>query len=119
MRKLRFLIIAAATTCVLALGVTALSTQLGGGGGDPADDIIIKGGSLEIQCGTKHGTDCLGSADNKGKYKAKKNNFHITNIVIRDVANNNLIFFDRSFDPTKPPQIEIKYRELVSLRATE
>lgn len=116
MRKLRFLIVAVATTCVLALGVIALATQLGGGG-DPADDIIIKGGSLEIQCGTKHGTDCLGTADSKGKYRAKKSTFHITNIVIRDVANPSVILFDRSFDPTKPPQIEIKYKEQVSIRA--
>ena len=115
MRNLRLLIIAIAAICVLALGAFALVNQ--GEEADPGDDIIIKGGSLEIQCGTRHGTDCLGTNDNKGKYRAKKTNFHITNIVVRDVANPGLILFDRSFDPTKPPQIEIKYKEQVSLRS--
>lgn len=117
MKTLRSLIIAVATTCVLVLGAMALATQSQGGGGDPADDIIIKGGSLEIQCGTKHGMDCLGTPDNTGRYRAKKSNYHITNIVVRDVADPKLVLFDRSFDPAKPPQIEIKYREMVSLRA--
>ena len=117
MRSLRLLIVAIATICVLALGVFALVNSAPQA--DPGDDIIIKGGSLEIQCGSKHGNDCLGSNDNKGKYRAKKNTFHITNIVVRDIANPSLILFDRSFDPTKPPQIEIKYRELVSIRAAE
>jgi len=117
MKKLRLLIIAIAVMCVLALGIMALATNQLGGGGDPADDIIIKGGSLEIQCGTRHGIDCLGTADNKGKYKAKKTNFHITNIVIRDAGNTNMVMFDRSFDPYKPPQIEIRYKEMVSQRA--
>ena len=115
MRILRFLIIATAIICVLGLVAFALVTQAPVA--DPGDDIIIKGGSLEIQCGTKHGTDCLGTNDAKGKYKSKKTNFHITNIVIRDVANANYVFFDRSFDPTKPPQIEIRYKEQVALRA--
>ncbi|HKO97772.1 MAG TPA: hypothetical protein VJU86_12305 [Pyrinomonadaceae bacterium] len=117
MRKLRLLIIALATICVLALGVFALVNQISPP--DPVDDIVIKGGSLEIQCGTKHGTDCLGTNDNKGKYKHKKDKFKITNIVVRDVANNNLVYFDRSFDPQKPPQIEIKFKEQLSPRSTE
>lgn len=117
MRTLRLLIIALATICVLGLAAFALSTQVPPV--DPVDDIVIKGGSLEIQCGTKHGTDCLGTNDNKGKYRHKKDTYHITNIVIRDVANKNLVYFDRSFDPTKPPQIEIKYKEQLALRATE
>jgi hypothetical protein len=115
MRTLRLLIIALATLCVLALGVFALVTQVPAA--DPVDDIVIKGGSLEIQCGSKHGTDCLGVNDNKGKYKAKKSTYHVTNVVIRDVTNNNLIYFDRSFDPLKPPQIEIKYKEQLSNRS--
>ncbi len=116
MRILRLLIIAIAAICVLALGAFALVNQ--GPVSDPGDDIIIKGGSLEIQCGTKHGNDCLGTPDSKGRYKAKKTNFHITNIVVRDVANPGLVLFDRSFDPTKPPQIEIRYKEQVTLRST-
>jgi hypothetical protein len=115
MRSLRFLIIAIAAICVLALGVFALVTQTPPA--DPGDDIIIKGGSLEIQCGTKHGNDCLGTNDNKGKYKHKKSNFKITNIVIRAVDNTNLVFFDRSFDQMNPPQIEIKYKEQIGYKA--
>src|SRR5688572_30759850 len=115
MRTLRFLIIAIAAICVLALGAFALVNQ-DPPPADPGDDIVIKGGSLEIQCGTKHGTDCLGTNDNKGKYRAKKTNFHVTNIIVRDVADPKIIFLDRSFDRTKPPQIEIRYKEQISPR---
>ncbi|HEX9628498.1 MAG TPA: hypothetical protein VF961_00640, partial [Pyrinomonadaceae bacterium] len=62
MRQLRLLIIALATIGVLALAAYALVSrpvpQV------PGDDIIIKGGSLEIQCGVNMGTDCLGANDN-------------------------------------------------------
>jgi hypothetical protein len=115
MRTLRLLIIAIAAICVFALGAFALVNQ-DPSPADPGDDIIIKGGSLEIQCGTKHGNDCLGANDNKGKYRAKKTNFHITNIVVRDVNDPKIIFLDRSFDQTKPPQIEIRYKEQVAPR---
>ena len=71
MRHLRLLIIAIATICVLALGAFALVNR-------PAipapadDDIIIKGGSLEIDCGKNQGKDCLGDPDvTTGKYKPK------------------------------------------------
>ena len=114
MRTLRLLIIALATMCVLALGVYALVSQVPAA--DPGDDIVIKGGSLEIQCGSRHGNDCLGTNDNRGKYRAKKTNFHITNIVVRDVTDPKIVFLDRSFDPTKPPQIEIRYKEQVTPR---
>lgn len=111
MRHLRLLIIAATTIFVLALGVFALVHQgpLEEGGGDV---IIIKGGSLEVQCGKNHGTECLGSPDKKtGKYKASKANSHITNITVRNVANPNQVFFSSDFDPTNPPQIEITYTD--------
>ena len=81
MRQLRLLIIAIAAICVLALGVFALVNQnmpiMG-------DDIIIKGGSLEIQCGAHQGTDCLGTNDNVGKYKHKQSGKHITKVVVKD-----------------------------------
>ena len=70
MRQLRLLVIAVATIFVLALGAFALvNRQVAPGGGD---DIIIKGGSLEVQCGSNHGKDCLGTNDSYGKYKHKK-----------------------------------------------
>jgi hypothetical protein len=100
MRHLRLLIIAIATIFVLALGVFALISRPEAA--LPGDDIIIKGGSLEIQCGTRHGNDCLGTNDNTGKYKHKQNNKHITQVVVRDntggqLANNN---FDKDHQPT-------------------
>ena len=110
MRQLRLLIIAVATICVLALGVFALVNQgLEEGGGDV---IIIKGGSLEVQCGKNLGTECLGSPDKKtGKYKASQPNAHITNITVRNVANPKQVFFSSDFDPANPPQIEITYTD--------
>ena len=66
MRNLRFLIIALATICVLALGAFALVNRPTA----PADDdIIIKGGSLEIDCGKNQGADCFGGTGNKPKHK--------------------------------------------------
>ena len=108
MRKLRLLIIAIATICVLALGAFALinrpAVPTGG------DDIIIKGGSIEIQCGTNHKKDCLGSPDlSTGKYKSAANdNRHITQIVVRD--NNNGQLSNNNFDSTHQPSIIITYK---------
>ena len=111
MRHLRLLVIAVATLSVLALGAFALAQQAPAeeGGGDV---IIIKGGSLEVQCGKNHGNDCLGSADAKtGRYKAKNSAAHITNITVRNIANPKQVFFSADFDPTNPPQIEITYTD--------
>lgn len=112
MSKARLLIIAIATICVVALGGFALgsrSPQLA-----PGDDIIIKGGSLEIQCGNNHGVDCLGTHDANGKYKHKKTGNHITKIVVKDSSDT--ILFDSS-DPQhcggsalgNKPEIDISY----------
>ena len=116
MRKLRLLIIAIAAIFVMALGAFALINRPQVQA--PADDdIIIKGGSLEIECGKNHGKDCLGGNENKTKYKHKQDTKHITNIVIRDVGNSNQVYFDRSFDPLKPPQIEITYKAQIGQKA--
>ena len=100
MRHLRLLIIALATICVLALGVFALVS--GPSPAAPGDDIIIKGGSLEVQCGNSQGADCLGTPDSTGKYKHKQSNKHIMQVVVRDntggqLSNNN---FDKDHQPT-------------------
>src|SRR6266850_1354026 len=111
MRQLRLLIISTATICVFTLAAFALVNRPPVN--DPDDEIIIKGGSLEIQCGKKLGTDCLGANDNKGKYKAKNANLHITNITIREVTNSNtnanMVLYSSNFSPAPPPQIEITY----------
>ena len=109
MRHLRLLIIAIATIGVLALGAFALVNRPVPQ--TPADDdIIIKGGSLEIQCGTNHKKDCLGSPDlTTGKYKSAANdNRHITQIVVRDSAGGQLS--NNNFDATHQPSITITYK---------
>jgi hypothetical protein len=102
MTQLRRLIIALAAICVLALVAFALVNR-------PMvpvvsdDDIIIKGGSLEIDCGKNHGKDCFGdSSPGKNKPKHKDVNKHIMQVVVRDsgggqLANNN---FDKDHQPT-------------------
>jgi hypothetical protein len=91
MSHLRLLIIAIATICVLALAtfafVNAPDPQLA-----PADDdIIIKGGSLDVQCGKNHKSDnagCLGLDDGvTGKYKHKQSDKHITRVVVKNTSN--------------------------------
>jgi hypothetical protein len=108
MRHLRLLIIAVTAFCVLALGVLALANR-------PAqpvpadDDIIIKGGSLEIQCGKNHSTDCLGTNDNTGKYKHKQGGKHITRIVIR--RSDGVEVFNSEITPVgNKPEIAITYK---------
>lgn len=111
MRQLRLLIISIATICVFALAVFALVNRPPVS--DPDDEIIIKGGSLEIQCGKNHGTKCLGSNDNKGKYKNQDTNKHILKVVVKPInGNENSAFFTRDFDNTNQPQIEITYKEI-------
>jgi hypothetical protein len=107
MRQLRLLIIAIATICVLALGVFALVNQSMPSGGD---DIIIKGGSLEIQCGANQGNDCLGTNDNTGRYKAKQATKHVTRVVVKDSGG--VQVFDSSVLPTfgSKPEIRITYK---------
>lgn len=106
MRDLRLLIIALATISVLALGVFAIANRPPQ---DPGDDvIIIKGGSLEVQCGKNHGLNCLGSNDSKGKYKHKKNTGHIMQVVVKDSTGATV--FSSSFDATHQPQIEVTYK---------
>lgn len=107
MRQLRLLIIAITTIFVLALAVFALVNQ---GGVMPGDDIIIKGGSLEIQCGANQGTDCLGTNDSTGKYRHKQATKHITRVVVKD--SQGVKMFDSSAFPTfgNKPEIDITYK---------
>jgi hypothetical protein len=107
MRQLRLLVIAVATIFVLALGVFALVNQAPM---DPGDDIIIKGGSIEIQCGKNHKKDCFGVPDlSTGKYKRSgQDDRHILRVVVRDnygaqLSNNN-------FDKDRQPTIHITYK---------
>ena len=103
MNKLRRLAIAITTVCVLALATYALVSPPVQ---EPGDDIIIKGGSLEIQC--KGGTDCLGPSDGHGKYKHKKVNNHILKITVMD--NNGGTLYSGTFDKTHQPSIDVTFR---------
>lgn len=110
MHHLRLLIIAAAAICILGLGVSALVNRTPPA---PGDVIIIKGGSLEVQCGTNHGKKCLGSNDNKGKYKNTEPNKHILRVVVKPInGNDNSAFFTQDFDNTNQPEIDITYAEM-------
>jgi hypothetical protein len=108
MRKLRFLIIAVATILVMALGAFALinSPQMSA----PADDdIVIKGGSLEIDCGKNQGNDCFGdNTPGKSKPKHKNSGKHITRVVVRDNLGGQLS--NNNFDPSHQPTIIITYK---------
>ncbi len=109
MRKLRLLIIAIAAIFVMALGVVALINRPEPQTAPADDDIIIKGGSLEIDCGKNQGLDCFGdNTVGKTKPKHKVITKHITRVVVKDsyggqLANNN-------FDPTHQPTITITYK---------
>lgn len=109
MRKLRLLILAIAAICVMALGAFALINrpQMSA----PADDdIIIKGGSLEIDCGKNQGNDCFGdNTPGKGKPKHKNQGKHITRIVVR--RTDSVVVFDSDLTPVgAKPEIGITYK---------
>lgn len=106
MRILRLLIVTLAILCALALGVFALVSP----GQAPADDvIIIKGGSLTVECPPNQDKGCLGIADvTTGKYKHTKDNGHILKIVVKDSYG--VTKFSSSFDASHQPQIEVTYK---------
>jgi hypothetical protein len=110
MSHLRLLIIAIATICVLALATFALVN-----GPDPLlpgdDDIIIKGGSLEIDCGKNHGEDCMGGNDNRNKPKHRKGG-KIVRVVVKKSNGDVLGTFTKRNDfRDGKPEIVITYRE--------
>ncbi len=108
MRHLRLLIIALATICVLALAAFAFVSRPGVV--DPGDDIIIKGGSLKIKCGVKHGKDCLGGNANNDTYSHKKGSGKIEQVTIRNSQNQDLRIFTR-VELGDSPTIVINYTD--------
>jgi hypothetical protein len=105
MRYLRLLIIAIATICVLALGAFALVNRPPAV--DPGDDIIIKGGSLKITCGTKHGKDCFGGREGKNTYEHTKSG-KIQQVTIKNSSDQDLRIFTR-VELGDQPTIVINY----------
>lgn len=105
MRHLRLLIIALAAICVMGLGAFAFVNTSDGGD----DDIIIKGGSIEIQCGKNHYNDCLGTNDSYGHYKHKQSGKHITKIVVK--RSDGTVVFNSDLTPVgQKPEIAITYK---------
>ena len=107
MRSFRLLIVALATICALALGVYGLIHSPGQTMA-PGDDIIIKGGSMDIQCGANHGKDCFSHTAGSYTYTHTKRTAHITNVVVKDSAGMELL--NKSFDPTHQPTINVTFK---------
>ena len=107
MRKVNLLLIAVAAICVLALAAFAVANRASEAPGD--DIIIIKGGSLEIQCPPNQDKACLGLADiTTGKYKHTKGGGHIMQIVVKD--NDGKQLFSKTFSAGQRPSIEVTYK---------
>ncbi len=115
MHYTRLLIIAVATILALALGVFALVRNNAPQGDDP---IIIKGGSLTIQCpasDTVSGPQCISFDAATGLYGHKNKTKKIDQIVVKDSSG--AVLFDSS-DPKhcggsalgQKPEIDILYK---------
>lgn len=87
---------------VLALSLFALAGPPQG----TRPPIIIKGGSLEIDCGD--GADCLESHGN-GHHRHKDQSAKIHKIVVKDEHGNVLGEFAQESFPHGKPTIEISY----------
>jgi hypothetical protein len=114
MRHLRLLIIALAAIFALALAAFALISKPAPLATD--DDLVIKGGSIEIKCGKNHKNDnagCLILEDGvEGKYKHKQGEKHITRVVVKNGPGSNQIVFDSSSPNVNlgdKPEIHIEY----------
>lgn len=104
MSKIRLLIIAIAIICVVALGAFALVASPVP---DPADDIIIKGGSLSINCGANHGKDCLAHTNGTYLYTHKKN-AHILHVLVK--GSDGAVLLDQDFANNSQPTINVTYK---------
>lgn len=109
MRYLRLLIIAIATIFVLALGAFAIINRPVVVPVPGDDDIIIKGGSLEIECGKNQGKDCFGdNTPGKPKPKHKDVNKHILQVVVMDSSAG--VLYSGNFNAQQQPSIKIVYK---------
>ncbi len=111
MRHLRLLIIAIATICVLALGAFALVNSPAVPIPPADDEIIIKGGSLEIDCGRNQGEDCFGGNDNRNKPKHRKGGKIVKIVVMKSNGDVLQTFTKRNDFRDGKPIIAITYRE--------
>lgn len=110
MRHLRLLIVAVAAICVLALGVFAFVRAPKPPG---SDVIIIKGGSLTVECPDPADKDCMPFDSANKQYKHKKGSGKIELIVLMDSSGRPLLngTFTRVGNfPDGKPQIAITYK---------
>jgi len=75
------------------------------------DDIIIKGGSLEIDCGKNQGEDCFGGNDNRNKPKHRKSGKIVKIVVMKSNGDALGTFTKRNDFHDGKPMIVITYRE--------
>ena len=108
MRSFRLIIVALVTILALALGVFGLIHPPGQTTVAPGDDIIIKGGSMSIQCGANHGKDCLQHTAGSYTYTHTKGNAHITNVVVKD--DTGAVLYSSSFNPAHQPTVAVTFK---------
>ena len=104
---MRRLLISIVAICVLALAAFALANRPVQA---PGDDIIIKGGSMQIQCGANHGNDCLSHTSGTGTYTHTKGNAHITHIQITTTAGGVLYNSDFANDKDHQPTVSVTFK---------
>jgi len=102
---MRRLLLSVAAICLLALAAVALARRPPL---EPGDDIIIKGGSMSIQCGTNHGKDCFSHTAGTYTYTHKKSSAHITQVTVTDSTGASL--YSGSFDPAAQPTIAVTFK---------
>ncbi|MEO7970562.1 MAG: hypothetical protein ABI698_04630 [bacterium] len=111
MHHLRLLVVTVAAICVLALGVFAFvrAPKPQGGG----DVIIIKGGSLTLECPDPADKNCMPFDSTSKVYKNKNGGGKVEQIVVMDSSGKPLLngTFTRAGNfPDGKPQIAITYR---------
>lgn len=117
MRPVRILLLTITTIFVLALAAFAIVSDPQQMTAPADDDIIIKGGSLEINCGKNHRNDnagCLVLDDGlTGRFKHKQGAKHITRIVVKN-TNGVVVFNSDNLNSSNAlgarPEIAITYK---------
>src|SRR5882724_4329036 len=111
MQHLRLLVVTTAAICVLALGVFAFvrAPKPQGSG----DVIIIKGGSLTIECPDNANKNCMPFNSTSKKYEHKNGSGKIEQIVVMDSSGKPLpngTFTRTANFPDGKPQISVTYK---------
>jgi hypothetical protein len=110
MHHLRLLVVTTAAICVLALGVFAFVRAPKPQGGDV---IIIKGGSLTIECPDSANSNCMPFNSTSKKYEHKNSSGKIEQIVVMDSSGKPLpngTFTRTTNFPDGKPQISVTYK---------